>query len=204
MKRVYVILLSLVCVLQAVALGAQTKEERFVKRFPYKHEFRIGWAGYPLNDGDCYAYSESRFVSSALDRMYSPQCGAKYMTGIIYGEYSIHFKRWFTLSVMAGVNGIWGKIYDPANDKWGGNRSGAVVTVLPVARFNWVNGRTVRLYSSVGLGVSAGGFDGSFDAYPSFQVTPFGITIGRKVFFFGEWALGTSWLGGDFGIGYRF
>lgn len=204
MKRVYVILLSLVCVLQAVVLGAQTKEERFVKRFPYKHEFRIGWAGYPLNDSDCYVNAESNFMSSALDRMYSPQWGAKYMTGIIYGEYSIHFKRWFTLSVMAGVNGIWGKRYDPAYDRWAGNRSGAVVTLLPMARFNWVNARTVRLYSAVGLGVSAGGFDGKFDAYPSFQVTPFGITIGRKVFFFGECALGTSWLGGDFGIGYRF
>ncbi len=52
MKVKIIILLSLVCVFSADLMGAQTKEDRFRKKFPYKYEFRIGWAGYPYLDAD--------------------------------------------------------------------------------------------------------------------------------------------------------
>ena len=204
MKVKIIMLLSLVCVFSADLMGAQTKEDRFRKKFPYKYEFRIGWAGYPSLDADNHIHLNDRIIPSFLDGLYSPKRGPEYMTGIIYGEFSIHFKRWFTLSVIAGVNGMWGRMYYPVDDEWSPNRRGAVVTLLPVARFNWVNARAVRLYSSAGLGISGGGFGGSNDCYAALQVTPIGITLGRKFFVFGECSFGTAWLGGNIGLGYRF
>ena len=111
MKVKIIILLSLVCVFSADLMGAQTKEDRFRKKFPYKYEFRIGWAGYPSLDADNHIHLNDRIIPSFLDGLYSPKRGPEYMTGIIYGEFSIHFKRWFTLSVIAGVNGMWGRMY---------------------------------------------------------------------------------------------
>ena len=62
----------------------------------------------------------------------------------------------------------------------------------------------MRLYSEVGLGVSMMAFDGETDILPTIQATAFGITVGREVFLFAEYSVGTVCLGGKVGLGYRF
>lgn len=210
MKKIHFIVLSFVCAFLPYVLDAQTKEDSFRERFPYKYEFRAGMAGYPLADASQYGNGLKLFYcepfineSPSLNDLYAHKSEAAYMTGILFGEFSAHFKRWFSLAVTIGVNGLWGNGCDYAVSDDVKHYSGAMFTVLPEARFNWVNSRTVRLYSSVGLGVSAGWYDGDYGAYPAFQIAPFGISLGRKVFFFAEYNFGTSFLGGKFGLGYR-
>ena len=48
------------------------------------------------------------------------------------------------------------------------------------------------------------GWKESPEAYLSLQVTPVGISVGRDLFGFFEVGVGTIYVGGCFGIGYRF
>lgn len=208
MKKISLIFLFLACAFAPYALDAQTKEDRFRAKFPYKYEFRIGFAGYPMADYSEYGkkcdYDTYVTNSPSLDDLYSRRRGTEYMTGIISGEFSVHFKRWFSLAVTAGFNGLWGNSCDPADGGVLKHYSGVVFTFLPEARFNWVNTGMMRLYSSAGLGISAGSFAGDYRIYPAFLVSPLGITLGRRVFCFAEYDLGTTVLGGRIGFGCRF
>ena len=42
------------------------------------------------------------------------------------------------------------------------------------------------------------------ETYLSLQVTPVGISVGKKLFGFFELGVGTIYVGGCFGLGYRF
>ena len=191
------------------ASNRQEKEFNFRQKFPYKYEFRVGWAGYPLVDTFMWGRPYfMEFCDPALGTdpgtWYEPRYGNDYMTGIVFGEFSIHFKRWFTLAVTAGVNGLWGTDIDPKTGMVAARHSGAAIHIVPFARFYYVNTRAFRLYSSVGLGFAFGGFRNDWEMYPVFQLAPIGLTAGTKVFFFAESAVGSSWMGGRMGIGFRF
>lgn len=214
MKKLILLTIS---VILAISAGAETKREtrneQFKEDFPYKYEVTLGWAGCPLFDAliwghgmSCEACREMALMDEMghLNYLYRTVNGGEYMTGLISGEFNIHFKRWFTLSLEAGVNGIWGKHYNRLDGCVVEKSNGATVTLLPQAQFNWLNRKNVRLYSSVGLGLTAGRYNKEFGAYPSFQLSPFGITAGNKVFFYAEHSVGTTYLGGKFGVGYRF
>ena len=82
--------------------------------------------------------------------------------------------------------------------------NGWTATVLPQARFNWIKKEVVKVYSSVGAGVRAGSFDERADILIAGQLVPIGINVGNKVFGFAELGIGTVYIGGMFGIGYRF
>ena len=214
MKR---ILLSTLIALLALQAGAQNwremRKQEFLDNFPYKYEVRLGWSGYPIleaanfpNSGSVlYDYEmtlHNRYAS--LDSMYGTYQGPEYMTGLISGEFSIHFRRWFTLAVEAGFNGMWGRVYDRFDGSFARHTSGVSFTVIPHARFHWVNARNVRFYSGIGIGLGLGQYDKYFAVYPAFQISPIGFSVGRKIFAFGETSLGTAYLGGKFGVGYRF
>lgn len=218
MKRTILIVIATLCALiSGLSADAQTKKEardaRFKENFPYKYEVTIGWAGYPILDdymwGSGWGCSACQEIASIhqndnLNHLYRTANGGEYMTGLISGEFSIHFKRWFTLSLEAGVNGIWGSRYDKLNGEIVEKMHGAVVSCIPQAQFNWLNRKNIRLYSSVGVGISFGAYDGDAQAYPTGQLTPIGITAGRKIFFFAEQSVGSSYMGGKAGVGYRF
>ena len=218
MKRSILTVVALVFVLiGAYPANAQSKkevrDERFKQNFPFRYEVSLGWGGYPILDDylwgsgwGCQACKEMAAMhnSGHLSHLYRTVNGGEYMTGLISAEFNIHYSRRFTLSLEAGVNGIWGKSYNRLDGSLADKMHGAIVTLLPQAQFNWLNKKNVRLYSSFGLGASVGGYDNEFDAYVAAQLTPFGVTAGHKVFFFAEQSIGTAYFGGKFGIGYRF
>ena len=57
---------------------------------------------------------------------------------------------------------------------------------------------------SLGLGVTAGEFDGVSDCYPAGQAVLLGISVGRRLVGFAELGSGTMYMGGMIGVGYRF
>lgn len=82
------------------------------------------------------------------------------------------------------------------------------VTVIPKVTFHFATSRYVSAYAGVGLGAAFNIAPGSVpDVRPvefAWQVTPIGITVGRKVPGFTELTVGKDVIGIKFGVGYRF
>lgn len=191
----------------------ETRDARFKENFPFKYEVSLGWSGYPILDDymwgggwGCQACQDMAALhqTNNLSHLYRTVNAGEYMTGMISGEFNIHFKRWFTLSLEAGINGLWGSRHNRLDGEVVQKMNGAVVSIIPQAQFNWFNRKNVRLYSGIGAGISAGAYDDEVQAYVAAQLTPVGITVGRKIFFFAEQSIGTAYMGGKAGVGYRF
>lgn len=201
MKRMILMAAMLFCVLVA---GAQDKDGKDV---PYRYEVRLGWSGYPVGDDNQFVgVNNHGFYSydTSISDIFSDYDGPTYMTGNIVGEMNFHFKKWFTLSVEVAANRIWKHTYYSQTDEPKGRVRGYTATLMPQARFNWIRKDIVKVYSSVGLGVRAGKFDDRDDALIAAQLVPIGINVGGRVFGFAELGFGTLYVGGMFGIGYRF
>lgn len=215
MKRIILCALAVLLAMQSEAQDwRELRKQEFLDNFPYKYEVRLGWSGYPILEAANFPngggspfmkYDVDPYYNYAsLNNMYGTYQGPEYMTGLISGEFSIHFRRWFTLAVETGFNGMWGRVYDKSDGSFVRNTSGISFTLMPHARFYWANAKNVRFYSGIGLGLGLGQYDKYFEVYPAFQFSPIGFTAGRKIFAFGETSLGTAYFGGKFGIGYRF
>ena len=210
MKKTLMIFLTLAF---ALSLNAQdrSRAERFREKYPWKYEFRIGYGGYPLMDTEahlnsygCNACYELAQRYPDLGNMYSPKIKNEYVTGVFSAEFSVHIKHWLTLAMNMGVNGMWRTMSDPLAAGQTYVKRGASFNLIPTVRFQYVNSKVVRLYSGVGLGLYVGFFDGEVLATPAAQLTPIGISLGRKVFFFAETSVSTASMGGNMGIGFRF
>lgn len=215
MKRLTFSILTLLIALQSGAQDwREMRRQEFSLNFPYKYEVRIGWSGYPILEAANFPnYGNLPFMdydmipyhkNTSLESLYGTYQGREYMTGLISGEISIHFRKWFTLAVEAGINGMWGRVYDKYDGSFVRHTRGISLTVMPHARFYWANAKNVRFYSGIGIGLGLGQYDKYFEVYPAFQLSPIGFTVGRKIFAFGETSLGTAYFGGKFGVGYRF
>ena len=215
MKRLTLSILTLLIALQSGAQDwREMRRQEFSLNFPYKYEVRIGWSGYPILEAANFPnYGNLPFMDydmipyykyTSLESLYGTYQGREYMTGLISGEISIHFRKWFTLAVEAGINGMWGRVYDKYDGSFVRHTRGISLTVMPHARFYWANAKNVRFYSGIGIGLGLGQYDKYFEVYPAFQLSPIGFTVGRKIFAFGETSLGTAYFGGKFGVGYRF
>lgn len=228
MKRILILLFSLIvavplCAQQAEQAGSpdlfsmsvaeyrRAKTEKMWQDFP-KMEVRLGYGGFPLVDIIEYGalgfdeFFESVFIQTGeLEDLYAPAEGATYMTGNISAEFSWHIKRWLTLAGTLVFNGIYGTTIDPSSGEIVSRDRGVTFSFIPTARFYWANFEKCRLYSSVGLGVMAtDGYRHIRNVIPTVQVSPFGVTAGTKVFFFAEYSMGLTFMGGQLGIGYRF
>lgn len=200
MKR---IILSAV-LLTAMIMGADARSGRKAD-LPYKYEVRLGWSGYPTCDDQNFADGyDLHYSSHPIRDLFADYDGPTYMTGNIMAEIDFHYRKWFTLAVGVAVNGIWKDKYDALTDELKGRESGFTMTVLPQARFTWVHKELVKVYSSVGVGLTGGGFDGRSEAVFAAQAVPVGLTVGKRLFGFAEFGIGTVYIGGMFGIGYRF
>ena len=197
----------------AIGLGAYAGQksasaDQFKENFPWKHELRVGYGGYPYLDGyehfTLYSNDHAGMDMTSLTYLYGKRSGSEYCTGVLSMEYSAHFNRWFTLCAYVGVNGMWAYSYDPYTQKEIDLRNGVSFNIMPMARFHWANTEYVRMYSGVGVGIYACIYDRGTQHYPAFQVTPVGVSVGRRVIFYAETTFGTASLGGNFGVGYRF
>ena len=203
MKRMkYLAAFAAAVVLSIFSLDARSGKK---EELPFKYEARLGWCGYPTGDDLNFASGHNPFYSShPIKDLFADYDGPTYMTGNIMAEMDFHFRKWFTLAVGVAANGIWKDKYDALTDKLKGRESGFTLTVLPQARFTWVSRDIVRLYSSVGLGLTGGSFDDRSETVIAAQAVPVGITVGKRLFGFAEVGIGTVYIGGMFGIGYRF
>ena len=172
----------------------------------HAQEVRLGWSGYPTMDYENFTMYTSDFYysDSPIQQMFSDKDGPTYMTGNIMASIDFERKKWFSFSIGLAANGVWKDKYDYRTGLKTHRENGCIVTVLPQARFNWLNREAVRMYSAIGVGVTAGAFDDKADCYLAGQITFLGVSVGRRLIGFAELGSGSMYMGGMVGIGYRF
>lgn len=200
--------------LMAVSPAALPAQERIAaasQQAPFvpQHELRLSAGAWPLLPYKLgQGCDADRFTG--FDRLYR---GPLYTAGAWSLSYDYRIKKWFDLGLTLSYYSEYSSSFrwsyrDEAWSLVGRNRAHAI-TVMPAARFTWVNTRWVRMYSTLGLGATiecgdpGHGDDSYRDVSPAFQFTPIGIAVGRSLFGFAEIGCGAQ---GCFllGIGYRF
>ena len=88
-----------------------------------------------------------------------------------------------------------------------GSPSMLVLAAMPTAHFKYMSRPKCTLYGEAQFGAAYYEFNHSGDPSDliiSFQAIPLGVTFGRDLYGFAEVGVGTQWMGGHIGIGYRF
>ena len=184
----------------------------------FKYEARLSWAGYPAMAAGYYYSGDLLFAKIAcyqprdvfsLSRLAEVRRGPQFSTGLVSAEFALYFKRWFSLNLNLGFNHLWNDTYSVVYEDLRGKDKSTFVYFLPEAKFSYFVRRNVSLYSSVGVGLSYLSYNLSSRNYEDslkfdFQLVPIGVSFGHKFFGFVEAGLGTLYLGGKVGVGYRF
>ncbi len=205
MKKAF---LMAVLVLLALPSIAGNKEKR---PSPYRYEANIAWGYTPnfsITSFDDYAY----FSYNTLDYMYRNYIGRKVTTGLISADFNIQYKKWFALGIQLNAVAITNTEMSAITKKASGKFTEYSLSLLPYARFTYMNREFVKLYSAVGAGLSFNhdvlpqGYaaDSRNNMSARFQLVPFGVMAGRRFYGLAELGLGTEYMGFRIGAGYRF
>ena len=206
-KFIYMKTYRLLIVLLALFLSLEASSQRW-KEAGY-HEFRLS-AGQvnPIEvfDRDCIYYSG---LYDGTDYL-----GDKWGTPSINLTYTYQAKRWLAFGGGISYAGMWQKSHDYYTDAVISQRRWHLFSVMAKVRFDWFRLNGVKLYSSLGAGI---GYDLETEDYKtrkfdnwkyksvigSLDVVAVGMSIGGRVFFFGEAGVSTEGVL-KAGIGYRF
>lgn len=130
----------------------------------------------------------------------------------LYGHYGIHYyyqvKPWCQVGIKTTVEGARNtRFSDTLHTSVSSIDRYLLISVMPSVRFTYLNRPWVRLYSGVDLGLGIFGTEGkdssSGDFLFAFNVTAFGINVGKK--FFGQFELNAGFDSFvKVGIGARF
>ncbi len=206
--RKYMIMALLVLTALPAAAGGQKKESS-----PYKHEINVSW-GWNPEEAMWQTFDFCRTGNNGVDYIYSNYISSKLCTGLISVDYNIQFKRWFALGAQLNAVAFYSTEMSSITDSVVSRYTDYAMSLLPYARFTYINRKNVKLYSSLGIGL--GYFhderpvetDYSSDR-PDFmgiaaQFVPVGIMVGNRVYGMAELGTGTEYRGIRFGIGFRF
>lgn len=183
---------------------------RPVRRPPLygRHEFRLS-AGFKPLRFESDEWGAERFGLSVgeqfdLTKYYRSDIRS---TGTYALSYAYRFRRWFSLAAVCSYSG---ERFDLCSNLTGSRIRRHRLhrfSLMPVARFTWLNRPLVRLYSSLGIGFQAIGGDraawGIGESQAAFNYIPLGIAVGRSLFGFAEFGLSSQGCVA-FGIGYSF
>ncbi len=166
------------------------REKQTWEAQPYKYEVVVGVA--PILDHTAFHdFITEDFGSTMLDLIYAPENGPVYTAGGYSAEFGLNFRNWFTLAFNASASGVWHSAYDEVT-RQSEIKSGAQLSLMPMARFSWFQGRTVKMYSSLGLGGGLTVYDGKARPHFSMYFIPVGMQFGNKVFGIIEWGAGIN------------
>lgn len=176
---------------------------RDAKRIKYRHDFRIG-VGY-------YTAGATGFVGSGGRDGYRLSFSP---TAYVY--YGYRAVAGLKVSLTLGYNQVWNEWYESEYD--GGqqisreyvNKDSRNVRISPSIQYEWFNRGIVTMYTDIGISwILPSNRMGLTTDYARFgyitpNITPFGITVGKKWFGHAElFSLGARGLF-NAGVGYRF
>lgn len=177
----------------------------------YKNTLSVG---YGLLFGALYVPLFDMYTKEYNDIAYNPSLSnqladSRYYWGAeraftgISIDYSHRMKRWFAIGAKGVVS-----LKTQAKRHVGTNEllyrdNTLIVAALFNMRFDWLNRKTVTMYSSLGIGLASR--TDYYETYvlPMYDATWVGITVGRRLYGYAELGGG---IGGLFrvGMGYRF
>ena len=194
---------------------AQEEEQDWRQVFP-RNEFSLG-IGDPafanLQRGSIW----EKLLWCHFDRYQSDNLGNWFDPGIYHSNYiatcpislgyMYRLRKFLWLGGSVSYMGVFGKVFDARDDSFLYNHTETQIAFLPAVRFSYLNKKYVTLYSGLSTGflLNFEKENGSTDVYfhPTFQLTAFGVSVGRK--FFGYTEVGVGYKGFiTAGIGYRF
>lgn len=170
----------------------------------YDYEVRAGWGGRPMYLDYSYFRRYDYYCGLDLGDLYRDYTGNVYMTGIISAEFSMNFKKWFSLAFNLGYNGFFTDSYSGKTDEKLRRENGYELIFMPQARFSYMSRPMVSMYSSIGIGVYGLSFMDKHDFGVAAHLTLFGITFGKRLFGVFEIGVGNDYNGCMAGVGYRF
>ncbi|MDO5571779.1 MAG: hypothetical protein Q4F97_10005 [Bacteroidales bacterium] len=207
-KRV-LIACSFFCVLPV--LGQNNPVSLFTKNNPHQFMFSLG--AYPITyiDGDNFFYGDDDFFNSD-DDFFDNEKGWSYLSKKAYTPsinffYSYQLKSWLSLGASLSYSSYSETHRNQLTDDIQYKKKSNFLALTPIVRFDWFRMSALRIYSGIGIG---GAFykrqemnrkDNSFS--PSFSITYLGMTVGKRIYGFGEINSGTNGIF-SIGIGYRF
>lgn len=176
-----------------------------------RYEIKASVSGFPLIElGYLWKGESVHTATNSMSGYFGQYAGPKRCTGNIGVGFDVLFTRKFALSMEIYGNMFWQDIYDnKINNQKKATDYGARVQVLLRPKLTYLSREIWSLYGSLGLGCSYGtywvkDYQRKNKFWPALQISPIGVTVGKKVYGFAEFSLGTIGVGGTAGIGYRF
>lgn len=206
MKKL-LLLIFLLTALPAVLAAQEEMPARRQEPFVQQHELRLTAGAYPFMPYQLFERTGCDADRSAL--LGRTHRGPIYTSGVWTLAYDYRFRKWFDLGLAVSYYGEYCRSYSNLDSSFVGRDRIHAVTVMPVARFTWLNRKWVRMYSSLGLGATFGfgcldrGTDCFSATSVALQFTPVGISVGRSLFGFAEIGFGAQGAL-MMGIGYKF
>jgi len=123
----------------------------------------------------------------------------------LIGEFKYTPVKWISLALIGGIHDR-----QPGPDNYSPEERNPKASttydcnLMLMLYGNWFTRERVNIYSGVGYGTMGGYVDGDGRPSHGFQITPIGISYGKRLFGFAE--MGTGWMFCPVraGIGYRF
>lgn len=195
MKKLILCLLASLLLLSEGRLAAQD------------YEVAASWGGIPaFYDGLLWGFQREvgPYGSPRMDAVFADYKGPLYTAGLYNLEFNIIRKKWLVSSFSLGTTSFWRPTFSVLDGRRKGAKVHSVLSLMHTWRFTYVNRPVFRMYSSIGLGIVMTYDPRPDEILPIFQLAPLGISVGKRIYGFGEIGLGAEYIGGRAGIGYRF
>lgn len=191
MKKLLLTTLSMM--VMSVVYAQSDRVVIYSKPFVEEHEIRVGYSPFALlifGDGCADGYSSGHWSERGVGSL----------------TYTYKLERWLEVGGAFTYAGAVRKKYQSVTGR------STRLTIAPHIRFSWYNSKVVRLYSSISGGIGVEIYNDKIhqeknNTYTLFagQLTPFGMSVGRKFFFYLEpFCVGTQGTLVIAGLGYRF
>ena len=204
MKKLIVFMFSAVLMLAAFPGTVKAQD------YPAKWEVALFTGLVPTPYLEYSSWSSSREWGT-LAYLYGPQYEDvdNPMTPYVGFRFGYRVKRWFKVGADLGWSGSFYRQHMSEGEDL--KEDIHSMTFIPKVTFFFATSKYVSAYAGVGLGVRYNLRLGEVrEIYrfhtvePAWQVTPIGITVGRKVPGFAELTVGKDMVGVKVGVGYRF
>lgn len=161
----------------------------------YKWEVRAGWGIVPFPNLLIFAASSLNHLAEGSDED---------KDGIALGDISIDAERKLNRWLAVGLDLSWDRMTSRSSSP-SKDHVMDVVALMPCATANYLTRENFTLYGKLEAGASLLLTDcNSPDVLFAVQAAPIGVTFGHKFYGFAEASAGTLYIGGKFGVGFRF
>ena len=203
----------LVSIVSAVLLFAAFPRTAHAQDYPGKFEIDLftGFVPMPYIEYVDWRPWRANLEWGTLASLYGPRYEdvSQYASPYVGLRFGYRVKRWLKVGADLGWSGFFSRQHMSEGVDLKENIH--TMTFIPKVTFFFATSKYVSAYAGVGMGVRYNLRQGEVRdierfhvVEPAWQVTPIGVTVGRKVPGFAELTVGKDMVGIKVGVGYRF